>query len=87
MTMEALIEILQGRPVLTLFALTAILLLAARIVFRKAKAPSALPWVGRPTGPLAETRASYASFNNVHRWLAEGYSKVGLKCTVKDIMF
>lgn len=74
--METLTAYLNVRPALWLSVLATILLFAVRYNKREATVPSTLPWVGRPTGPLAETRARYASFNNVRQWFAEGYAKV-----------
>jgi len=39
--------------------------------------PSGLPWVGKDSSKLfADTRATFASFSNVRKWLGEGYEKV-----------
>ncbi|THW20253.1 putative P450 monooxygenase [Aureobasidium pullulans] len=77
--MDFLIAYFTARPALSLLALTLALLLAARLRNSKTTVPKTLPWVGKSTGPLAEIRASYASFNNVRQWLAEGYAKYSKK--------
>ena len=39
--------------------------------------PAGVPWVGKDSNKLfAETRATFGSFNNVRKWLEEGYQKV-----------
>jgi hypothetical protein len=60
-------------PVLFAF----ISLLYSRITARRTT-PKDVPWIGKPTGLFAETRAHLSSFNNVRQWLGEGYKKVGV---------
>jgi len=69
-------EVIAARPLLTISILFIIACLTLRSLTIKPLVPQSLPWVGRPTGPFAEIRASFSSFNNVREWLKKGYSDV-----------
>lgn len=73
--MERLADTLKTSPALLSLAVV-VVLFATRAALRKSAVPNTLPWVGKPSGILAETRASFASFLNARQWLAEGYAKV-----------
>lgn len=74
--MDRLSNSLIWAPVLFAF----ISLLYSRLTARRTT-PKNLPWIGKPAGFFAETRAHLASFNNVRQWLGEGYKKVGVICS------
>lgn len=71
-------QVFVTRPTITVPAVIFLIFVAVRVLTSETLVPKSLPWVGRPTsGPFAETRASFSSFNNVRAWLQEGYATVG----------
>ena len=70
-------QVFVTRPTITVPAVIFLIFAALRLLKSETLVPKSLPWVGRPTsGPFAETRASFSSFNNVRAWLKEGYATV-----------
>jgi len=71
-------QVFVTRPTITVPAVIFLIFVAVRVLTSDTLVPKSLPWVGRPSsGPFAETRASFSSFNNVRAWLQEGYATVG----------
>lgn len=75
--MAELAETAQDRPIVAL-AIVGILFAAIwTATVERIKWPETLPWVGKDdTKAFALTRATFASFNNVQQWLAQGYNTV-----------
>lgn len=74
-----LIDVLLTRPAILVGIIAVLLYGAYSAATTKGKLPEKLPWIGRKSGPLSETRATYASLNNVRTWLSEGYEKYSQK--------
>lgn len=74
--MDALIERLSNPTVAIIVALLVTYSIYSRLM-ATAAVPAGVPWIGKDSSKLfAETRATFASFNNVREWLGEGYEKV-----------
>ncbi|GAB7358573.1 hypothetical protein MBLNU230_g2633t2 [Neophaeotheca triangularis] len=57
-----------------------VLLYIWQTVTAKSKVPPSLPWVGKQgDGLFSEVKATFASFNNVRKWLGEGYNEYSQK--------
>ena len=68
----------QDRPVLAFAIIISILLAVLAVTASAQKYPQDVPWIGRDDSKsFAITRATFSSINNVNKWLAEGYQKVG----------
>jgi len=73
----------QDRPVLAFALITSILVAVLAATTSAQKFPQNVPWIGRDDSKsFAVTRATFSSINNVNKWLAEGYQKVGLALRV-----
>jgi hypothetical protein len=73
----------QDRPVLALALIVSILVAVLAATASAQKYPKEVPWIGRDDSKsFASTRATFSSINNVNKWLAEGYQKVGLPLRV-----
>lgn len=69
----------QDRPVLALGVVVSILVAVLAVTASAQKYPKDMPWIGRDDSKsFTITRATFSSINNVNKWLAEGYQKVGL---------
>lgn len=68
----------QDRPVLAFAIIVSILFAVLAVTASAQKYPQDVPWIGRDDSKsFAITRATFSSINNVNKWLAEGYQKVG----------
>lgn len=82
--MDALIQRISHPSWAIPIALSIVSLLYSRIK-SASTLPSGLPWVGKDSSLLfADTRATFASFSNVRKWLGEGYEKACL--LVNDVL-
>jgi hypothetical protein len=68
----------QDRPVLAFALVVSILVAVLAATASTQQYPKNVPWIGRDDSKsFASTRATFSSINNVNKWLAEGYQKVG----------
>ena len=75
--MDRLFERLSDLPVAIPIAIL-VIYSGYRQLTAEPSVPTGVPWVGKePNKVFADTRATFASFSNVRKWLGEGYEKVG----------